>query len=85
MKGRFTTVNVLLILLSQISFAVERPNIVMFFVDDLGWSDLGHRNPVFESPNIDGLAKEGLSFEQAYITCPTCRSKRTIRSVCVGC
>ena len=34
----------------------QRPNIVLFFVDDMGWSDLGYRNPVFESPNIDALA-----------------------------
>jgi len=57
-------------------FAGEKPNIVLFFVDDLGWSDLGHRNPVFESPNIDALAKEGLSFEQAYIASPTCSPSR---------
>ncbi|MCK5172023.1 MAG: sulfatase-like hydrolase/transferase, partial [Planctomycetes bacterium] len=54
----------------------QKPNIVLFFVDDLGWSDLGYRNPVFESPNIDRLAKEGLDFEQAYIACPTCSPSR---------
>ena len=53
-----------------------KPNIVLFFVDDLGWSDLGFRNPVFESPNIDNLAQAGLSFEQAYIPTPTCSPSR---------
>ncbi|SED14004.1 Arylsulfatase A [Tenacibaculum sp. MAR_2009_124] len=53
-----------------------RPNIVLFFVDDLGWSDLGMRNPVFETPNIDKLAKSGVSFEQAYIASPTCSPSR---------
>lgn len=53
-----------------------KPNIVLFFVDDLGWSDLGFRNPVFESPNIDKLAQAGLSFEQAYIPTPTCSPSR---------
>ena len=76
MKRQLTITYLLLSLLSHISFAGERPNIVLFFVDDLGWSDLGYRNPVFESPNIDALAKEGLSFEQAYITCPTCSPSR---------
>ncbi|TLX75622.1 sulfatase [Labilibacter sediminis] len=53
-----------------------KPNIVLFFVDDMGWSDLGFRNPVFESPNIDQLAKAGISFEQAYIASPTCSPSR---------
>ena len=54
----------------------SKPNIVLFFVDDLGWSDLGFRNPIFESPNIDNLAQAGLSFEQAYIPTPTCSPSR---------
>ncbi|CAM1373243.1 sulfatase [Tenacibaculum xiamenense] len=53
-----------------------QPNIVLFFVDDLGWSDLGLRNSIFESPNIDKLAKSGISFEQAYIASPTCSPSR---------
>lgn len=53
-----------------------KPNIILFFVDDLGWSDLGFRNPVFETPNIDVLAKSGVSFEQAYIASPTCSPSR---------
>ena len=54
----------------------QKPNIVLFFVDDLGWADLGFRNPVFETPNIDALAKSGVSFEQAYIASPTCSPSR---------
>lgn len=53
-----------------------KPNIVLFFVDDLGWSDVGFRNPVFESPNIDSLSKLGLNFQQAYIPTPTCSPSR---------
>lgn len=77
MKRQLTTAYLLLILLSHKGFAGEKPNVVLFFVDDLGWSDLGYRNPVFESPNIDTLAGEGLSFEQAYIACPTCSPSRS--------
>lgn len=54
----------------------SKPNIVLFFVDDLGWSDLGFRNPVFESSHIDRLAKSGISFEQTYIPTPTCSPSR---------
>ncbi len=85
MKKQLTTAYLLLSLLSHMGFAAHqppgvsllKPNIVLFFVDDLGWSDLGYRNPVFESPNIDQLAKEGLNFEQAYIACPTCSPSRS--------
>ena len=54
----------------------KKPNIILFFVDDLGWSDLGFRNPIFETPNIDKLAANSLSFEQAYIASPTCSPSR---------
>ncbi|GAB5561388.1 MAG: hypothetical protein SynsKO_30350 [Synoicihabitans sp.] len=53
-----------------------QPNIVLFFVDDMGWSDLGYRNPVFESPNIDALAAESVDYQQAYIPTPTCSPSR---------
>lgn len=53
-----------------------KPNIVFFFVDDLGWSDLGIRNPIFETPNIDKLSKSGINFNQAYIASPTCSPSR---------
>lgn len=52
------------------------PNIVLFFVDDLGWYDLGYRNSKFESPNIDRLAGESLDFQRAYIASPTCSPSR---------
>lgn len=57
--------------------AAKRPNIVLLFIDDLGWADLGYRNPIFETPNIDRLAKQGVDFEQAYVNCPTCSASRT--------
>ena len=56
--------------------AAEPPNIVLLFVDDMGWSDMGYRNSEFESPNLDKLAKESLDFQQAYIACPTCSPSR---------
>ena len=55
----------------------QQPNIVLFFVDDLGWSDLEYRNPSdFESPHINQLAHEAMDFEQCYIATPTCSPSR---------
>jgi len=54
----------------------EKPNIVLLFVDDWGWADVGFRNPIFHTPNIDQLKKDGLNFERAYIATPTCSPSR---------
>ena len=54
------------------------PNIVLLFVDDWGWADMGCRQPdVFETPNIDKLIGEGIDFRQTYIACPTCSPSRS--------
>jgi arylsulfatase A-like enzyme len=53
-----------------------RPNIVLLFVDDMGWADLGYRNSEFYTPNIDRLKEEGMDFQRAYIATPTCSPSR---------
>lgn len=45
----------------------QRPNIVVFLIDDLGWGDLGCYGDTFhETPNIDQLAQDGVKFTNAY-------------------
>lgn len=45
----------------------DHPNVVFILVDDLGWADLGYQgSKVYESPNVDRLASEGMSFSQFY-------------------
>lgn len=54
--------------------AAERPNIVLIMSDDMGWSDLGCYGGEMATPNLDGLAANGLRFTQFYNTgrcCPT--------------
>ena len=66
-----------LALLLQIMEASEKPNIVLLFVDDLGWNNLNYRNPeLFETPNINQLASEGVDFQQCYVASPTCSPSR---------
>ena len=60
----------------------EQPNIVMLFVDDLGWADLGYNNPKFETPNIDKLQEDGLYFERNYI--PTATSSPSRAALMTG-
>jgi arylsulfatase A-like enzyme len=44
------------------------PNVVFILADDLGYSDLGCYGGEIETPNLDGLAKNGLRFTQFYNT-----------------
>jgi arylsulfatase A-like enzyme len=45
-------------------------NIVVFFIDDMGWTDLGcYGSDVYETPAIDRLAKSGIRFTDAYSAC----------------
>ena len=46
----------------------RKPNIVFILADDLGYSDLGCYGSEIETPNLDGLAKNGLRFSQFYNT-----------------
>ncbi len=57
--------------------ADRRPNIVFFFIDDMGWTDLGYAgSDYYETPNIDRLAAEGIVFTDAYANAPNCAPSR---------
>lgn len=55
----------------------QKPNIILFLIDDLGWRDLGCQGSTFyQTPNIDRLAKEGVRFTDAYAACAVCSPTR---------
>lgn len=56
--------------------AQEKPNVVLLFIDDWGWSDVGFRNERFHTPNIDQLKNDGMEFTRAYVPTPTCSPSR---------
>lgn len=57
--------------------ANKRPNIVFFLVDDMGWTDLGcYGSKLYETPNVDRLASNGIRFTNAYAACPVCSPTR---------
>ncbi len=54
-----------------------RPNFVFILADDLGWKDLGCQGSSFyDTPHLDGLAKTGTRFTNAYAACPVCSPTR---------
>ena len=60
--------------------SADRPNIVLIMADDMGFSDVGCYGGEINTPNIDGLAEDGLRFTQFYNTgrcCPTRASLMT--------
>lgn len=58
--------------------STETPqNVVLVLIDDMGWKDLGsYGGEVFETPNINKLAAEGMLFTDAYASCSICAPTR---------
>lgn len=55
----------------------EPPNIVLLYVDDLGYADVGaYGAKGVETPNIDELAKKGVKFTDAHSSAATCTPSR---------
>lgn len=65
--------------LCPLSFAASkrRPNVVFILVDDLSWSDLVcYGSKVYETPNVDSLARDGIRFSDFYSGGPVCSPTR---------
>ena len=55
----------------------KRPNVIIILADDLGITDLSsYGNKNVSTPNIDGIAKNGVMFTEGYITSPVCSPSR---------
>lgn len=75
------------LLLLQVPLFVEaqqkQPNIVFFMVDDMGWQDCSlpfwdkatPLNAIFQTPNMERMAKAGMKFTNAYSN-PVCTPTR---------
>lgn len=59
------------------SSRTEKPNILFLLTDDQRWDSLGCMgNPIVQTPNLDGLAKDGLLFENNFVTTAICCTSR---------
>ncbi|CAM1373255.1 sulfatase family protein [Tenacibaculum xiamenense] len=55
----------------------EKPNIIVFYVDDLGYGDLSSYGAVgVETPNVDKLVKGGIKYTDAHSSAATCTPSR---------
>lgn len=69
---------VLLLVVPAGAESLQRPNVLFIAVDDLNhW--IGHleRNKQTRTPNIDRLAKMGVTFTRSYCAAPVCNPSRT--------
>lgn len=57
--------------------ALDRPNVVLIYLDDSGYGDYAHHgNPVIETPTITKMAMGGADFTQFYVASPACSASR---------
>lgn len=68
-------------LAASVGHAAAPPNIVMVFIDDMGWGDLScFGGTRARTEHIDRLAADGLRFEQFYVNSPICSPSRVALS-----
>ena len=54
------------------------PNFIVFVADDMAIEDCGaYGHPQIRTPNIDRLAREGVRFDSAFLTCSSCSPSRS--------
>lgn len=71
--------------LSTLSLAQNNPNIILFLVDDMGWQDTSVEfhaertiwNDLYNTPNMQRLADQGMRFTNAYAASPVCSPTRS--------
>ena len=59
-------------------FAADRPHVVLFLADDLGWADCSRprRRRTSRTPNMARLAADGMTFTHAFVASPSCAPSR---------
>lgn len=61
----------------QAAAPARSPNIIFFLIDDWGWTDAAcFGSKLYETPNVDRLAAQGMKFTQAYSACTVCSPTR---------
>jgi arylsulfatase A-like enzyme len=68
----------LLLMAAGAQAETKKPNVIVIVADDLGYTDIGAQGIAkdVKTPNIDALAKDGVRFTNAYVSCPVCSPSR---------
>lgn len=78
MRSRFLAAIACVLSCSLPGWSDDRPNIVLVFADDMGWRDIGYKavDDFIETPCLDRLATEGVTFTSAYASAANCAPSR---------
>jgi arylsulfatase A len=89
MQRRMVLVMIVLLFVAALvspraAVAADKPNFVIIFCDDLGYSDIGcFGSTLHRTPNIDRMAEQGTKFTSFYVTSGVCSPSRS--SLMTGC
>ena len=61
----------------------DRPSYILFITDQQRYDHLGcNGHPVLQTPNIDAIASEGVSYDRFYVASPVCMPNRSSLMTC---
>lgn len=73
----YLTISLFFVLLLCAHSSEPRPNIILIYVDDMGYGDLScYGGALVETPNIDSLTESGIRFTEGYTISPVCGPSR---------
>jgi arylsulfatase A-like enzyme len=65
-----------ILFISSTALAADKPNVMLFLVDDMGWMDsTAYGSQYYDTPNMERFAKRAMRFTDAYAT-PLCSPTR---------
>jgi arylsulfatase A len=68
----------------RVTEAAELPNIVLFYIDDMGYADIGPFGAkAYPTPHLDRLAREGRCFTDFHVSSAVCSASRA--ALMTGC
>ena len=84
MKNLLLAVSLLVAALVVPSRAAARPpNVIVIFVDDMGYADIGPFGAKVATPNLDRMAREGRRFTNFHVSSAVCSASRA--ALLTGC
>ena len=61
-----------------VASAAGKPNVILIFIDDMGYGDVGFNGAtVPQTPHLDQMARDGMKFTDFYVGCAVCSGSRT--------